>query len=149
MFRAFGASDAVITGRRLAKIARRRGLTLLVGADPDLAAAIGADGLHLPERLAARAVRLRRSGWIVTAAAHSLTAARIAARAGVDAVVVSPVFASNSPSAGRLLGPVRFSSLVRGIGAPAYALGGITPRTARRIAASGAIGLAAVEALAS
>lgn len=143
VYRAFGAADAVEIGRRLAAVARRRGLVLLVGADPRLAAAIGAHGLHLPERLAHQARRLRRRGWIVTAAAHSLGAAR-AAR-GADAVVVSPLFASNSRSAGRPLGATRFAALVRAAGRPVYGLGGITAATARRLAGSGAIGLAAVE----
>ncbi|MBN9319156.1 MAG: thiamine monophosphate synthase [Caulobacterales bacterium 68-7] len=149
VFRAFGAVDGVETGRRLAAVARRRGLTLLVGADPALACAIGADGLHLPERLVRQAPRLRRLGWIVTGAAHSLGAARAAARAGLDAVVISPVFPSRSPSAATPLGALKFSALVRQAGLPAYALGGITPQTARAILRSGAIGLAAVEALAS
>jgi thiamine-phosphate pyrophosphorylase len=148
VFRAFGAADAVETGRKLAAIARRRGLVLLVGADPKLAAAIGAHGLHIPERLIGRLPRLRRPGWIITAAAHSAGAARAAARAGADAVVVSPVFASASPSAGRPMGPLRFARLVRDVRIPAYALGGITPDTARRLKGAGAAGLAAVEALA-
>ncbi len=147
VFRAFGAADAHLTGRKLAAVARRRGLVLLVGADPLLAAAIGAHGLHVPERLIGRLPRLRRPGWIVTAAAHSLGAARAAARAGADAVVVSPIFASASPSAGGPLGPLRFAILARQVGAPVYALGGITVDTARRLTGSGAAGLAAVEAL--
>ncbi|MGH6956982.1 MAG: thiamine phosphate synthase, partial [Caulobacteraceae bacterium] len=48
VYRAFGAAEATAEGRRLAKIARRRGLVLLVGADARLAAAIGAAGVHLP-----------------------------------------------------------------------------------------------------
>ncbi|MBS0360319.1 MAG: thiamine phosphate synthase, partial [Proteobacteria bacterium] len=59
VFRAFGAADAEARGRRLAEIARRRGLVLLVGADAALAGRIGADGVHLPERLATRTRRLK------------------------------------------------------------------------------------------
>src|SRR6185436_11640397 len=132
-------------GRRLAALARRRGLVFLVGADARLAAALRASGVHLPERLARQARRIRRRGWIVTAAAHSLPALIAARRAGADAAVLSPVFASRSASAGRPLGPVRFAALTRAAGLPVYALGGIDARTARRLA--GAVGLAAVEAL--
>src|SRR5947208_746563 len=42
VFRAFGAPDAEARGRRLASIARARGLILLVGADAGLAARVGA-----------------------------------------------------------------------------------------------------------
>ena len=148
IFRSFGAVDSVAVGRRLKAVARRRGLLLLVGADPALARVIGADGVHLPERLAHRAGRLRRArpDWLVTAAAHGGAAIRRARLAGAQAVLLSPVFESASPSAGRPLGPVRFAALARGAGAPVYALGGLNEKTAPRI--SGAAGLAAVEMLA-
>ena len=137
-------------GRSLAAVARRRSLVLLVGADEPLAAAIGADGVHLPERLAHRAgaIRRRRPGWIVTAAAHGRRAVIAAARAGAEAVLVSPVFESESPSAGPRLGPVRFAALTLASPLPVYALGGVNGRTALRLLSSGAVGLAAVEALA-
>jgi thiamine-phosphate pyrophosphorylase len=149
VFRAFGAPDAADRARRLRAIARARGLLLLIGADADLARRVDADGVHLPERLAGRARRLKgvNPGWIVTAAAHSLTAARRARAAGADAVVVSPVFASNSPSAGAPIGPVRLALLVRQAGGPVYALGGINDRTARRLKGAGLAGIAAVDGL--
>ncbi|HEX5379266.1 MAG TPA: thiamine phosphate synthase [Phenylobacterium sp.] len=143
VYRAFGAPDAEATARRLRAIARRRGLKLLIGADAGLAARIGADGVHLPERLAHQAPRLARRGWLVTAAAHSVRAAR--AR-GVDAVVVSAVFPSASASAGRPLGPVKLASVVRAAGRPVYALGGVTDKTARRLLPTGVIGVAGVDA---
>ena len=148
IYRAFGAADALSVGRRLARLAHRRGLVFLFGADPALAAAVGADGVHLPERDAARAadLRRRRPRWLVTAAAHSPAAIVAAHRAGADAVFVSPVFASASASAGRPLGVLRFAAMARGAGAPVYALGGVNARTARRLSRSGAAGLAAVEA---
>jgi len=149
VYRAFGAADAVAEGRRLAGLARRRGLVLLAGADAGLAARIGADGVHLPERAATKARGLTRirPRWLVTCAAHSAAAIVRARRSGAAAVFVSPVFASASPSAGRALGTLRFARLVRGAGLPVYALGGVNAATARRLIASGAAGLAAVEAL--
>jgi thiamine-phosphate pyrophosphorylase len=148
VFRAFGAPDAAAQGRRLAAIARRRGLVLLAGADAGLAAQIGAAGVHLPERLVHRARRLKADHprWIVTAAAHSARAARRALAAGADAVVVSPAFASRSASAGAPLGPVRLALLARAAQGPAYALGGVTNESARRLAGVRLVGLAAVDA---
>ena len=149
VFRAFGAPDAEGVARRLRAIARRRGLKLLIGADARLAARVGADGVHLPERLAHRALRIKasRPGWIVTAAAHGLAAARRAARFGADAVVVSPVFPSRSPSAGRPLGVRRLAGIARRAGLPVYALGGVTHETARGLLGAGVVGIAAVEGL--
>ncbi len=149
VFRAFGAADAEARARRLLSIARTRRLILLIGADPGLAARIGAHGVHLPERLAhrARALKTARPGWIVTAAAHSLSAARRALASGADAAVVSVVFASLSASAARPMGPIRLASLVRRAGGPVYALGGISNKTARRLIGAGLVGIAAVEGL--
>jgi thiamine-phosphate pyrophosphorylase len=70
-----------------------------------------------------------------------------ARRAGVDAIVVSPVFASASPSAGRPMGARAFAVLVREARLPVYALGGVNAGTARALPRSGAAGLAAIEAL--
>lgn len=146
-YRAFGAPDAADIARRLGRIARRRGLILLIGAD---AVHVRGAGVHLPERMAmrARAIKAARPGAIVTAAAHSLPAVIRARRAGADAVVISPVFASASPSAGRPVGCVRFSALVRAAGVPVYALGGVTTLTALRLSGTQAFGLAGVEAFA-
>ena len=148
VFRAFGAADAEARGARLLAIARERGLKLLIGADAGLAARLGADGVHLPERLAHRARRLKAAhpGWLITAAAHSPRAARRALASGADAVVVSAVFPSRSASAGAPMGPIRLAILARHLDGPAYALGGVDNKTARRLKDAGLVGLAAVDA---
>jgi thiamine-phosphate pyrophosphorylase len=147
VYRAFGATDALDVGRSLAAVSRRRGLVFLVGADPVLASACGADGVHLPERLVASAPRLRarRPLWRLTGAAHGAAALHRAAAAGLDAALLSAVFPSGSPSAGRPLGPTRFSALSRLAELPVYALGGIDAASAPRLrgAASGAAAVAA------
>jgi len=148
VFRAFGAADAEARGARLLAIARQRGLVLLIGADARLAARLGAHGVHLPERLAHRARRLKAAhpGWIVTAAAHSARAARLALAAGADAAVVSTVFPSRSASAGAPMGALRLAILVRRADGPVYALGGVDNKKARLLKGTGVAGLAAVEA---
>jgi thiamine-phosphate pyrophosphorylase len=145
VYRAFGASDALAVARRLKAIAQSRGLLLLIGADAKLATRARADGVHLPERLAHNAPALRRThpGWIVTAAAHGPRASRVRA----DALVVSAIFPSRSPSAGPPLGPIRLAILARRAGAPVYALGGINQKTARRLLPTGVVGIAAVDGL--
>jgi thiamine-phosphate pyrophosphorylase len=148
VFRAFGAPTATVEGQALARRAHGRGVLFFVGADAALAAKAGADGLHLPERHARRAgvIRALKRRYIVTAAAHSRPAVLRAARAGVDAVIVSPVFPSESPSAGRALGARAFAALIRGGGAPALALGGVNINTVSRLAHTNARGFACIEA---
>ncbi|CAN5899026.1 thiamine phosphate synthase [soil metagenome] len=143
VYRTFGAPDAQGTALRLKAIARRRSLKLLIGADEALAARVDADGVHLPERLASRAARIRAKhpDWLITAAAHSPRAAR----AQVDAVVMSAIFPSSSPSAGSPLGPMRLARIVRLARSPVYALGGVGQTTAARLLATGVVGIAGVE----
>jgi thiamine-phosphate pyrophosphorylase len=150
VYRAFGADDAPLVARRLRKIARDRDLRLLIGADAGLAAEVGADGVHLPQRMMGLAPRLARArpGWLISAAAHDAAAMRRGSELGVHALVVSAVFPSRSPSASRALGPIRFAALVKGSAAPVIALGGITSKNAPRLLSTGAAGIAAVEGLA-
>jgi thiamine-phosphate pyrophosphorylase len=151
LFRGFGRPGAEDAARRLAEIARRRGLTLLVGLDGSMAEAVGAHGVHLPEKALSQApaLRARRPDFLITGAVHSAAALERAAEAGLDAALLSPVFASASPSAGAPLGVERFSELVAGARLPVYALGGIDSASAGRLAHSGAAGLAAVEGVLS
>ena len=143
VLRTFG--DASQAGE-IAAIARRRGLVLLIGADERLAASLKADGLHLPERMARAipAIRRRHPRWLVTLAAHSPRAARTAT---ADAVILSTVFDSRSPSAGRPLGPLRLAAIARSSPVPVYALGGIDMKNARRLRATGVVGIAAVDGI--
>lgn len=144
VFRHFGAADRFEAADRLARICRARGLKLLIAADPALAARVGADGVHWPEK------RLpgRRSGFALeTAAAHGPRGLGRAAAAGLDACVLGPVFPSRSASAGRPLGPVQAGRLATGVRLPVIALGGVNAGTAKRLIGRGFAGIAAVEAL--
>lgn len=137
----------------LAAVCRPRRIRLLIAADWRLAATRRADGLHLPEALATggcrRWQRARRPGWLVTAAAHGPRALRRAAALGVDAALLSPVFATRSHPSAFPLGPLRFARQARMAPLPVIALGGITGRTARRLNGAGAAGFAAIDGLAA
>jgi thiamine-phosphate pyrophosphorylase len=150
VYRAFGDPQAATIGLALRRVADDRGLTLLIGLDPDLAAACSADGVHLPERAADRIGRLKAEhpSWRVTAAAHGRAVALAAADAGADAVFLSPVFASRSPSAAAPLGVEAFRETAGACRSPVYALGGVTAATALALVGAGACGIAAVDALA-
>ncbi|MEN0653129.1 MULTISPECIES: thiamine phosphate synthase [Hyphobacterium] len=144
--RHFGRPEAAREAHALRRIADRKGLILLIAADPALALQCGADGVHWPERLAGQ-VRLRHpAGMWLTLSAHSRAAAERAARLGADAVLLSPVFPTLSPGAGRSLGLWTAGAIARSVAAPVYALGGITPERARRLTNLGFSGIAAVSA---
>jgi thiamine-phosphate pyrophosphorylase len=149
IFRHYEDPDREAKAAALLALCRRRRVPLLVAGDWHLAARLGADGVHLPEALASAGAAIRRRRpWRVTAAAHSEAALRRAADAGVDAVLLSPVFATQSHPGARTLGPRRFARLVRQVDVPVYALGGVDRTTAPRLLGSGAVGIAAIGGLA-
>jgi thiamine-phosphate pyrophosphorylase len=119
---------------------------LLIADDPALALEIGAAGLHLPQARMKEAHhwRRRRPDWIITSSAHSL-AALLHAHA-LDAVFLSPVFATTSHAETRALNPVRAAFIAAAAPVPVYALGGITARNAPLLA-SAFSGIAAIGSL--
>jgi thiamine-phosphate pyrophosphorylase len=148
ILRDYGAADRAGHAARLARLCRTRRLRLLVAGDARLGLAVGGHGLHLAEAAARsgdRRWRLwRKPGWLVTAAAHSPRAAALARRAGVDALLLSPVFSTASHPEAAPLGPLRFAAWARAARLPVYALGGMTATTTRRLSGSGAAGIAAI-----
>ncbi len=135
--------------RQLKPIVRARDLLLLISEDAELAVRIGADGLHLPERQASRASHWKalRPRWLITAAAHSEQGVAGAARSGAGAVLLAPVFPTLSHPGRKSVGVVRARLLAARAQIPVYALGGINPANARRLAGSRFAGIAAIEAL--
>jgi thiamine-phosphate pyrophosphorylase len=136
--------------RPVARLARQRGLKLLVAGDGRAALALGA-GLHLPDRreslglLPFLLARRARPGHLIILAMAAHGGQRGAARArrlGVDCLFLSPLFPTQSHPGAPALGPLRWAALARGLPVPCMALGGITharlgavPRRARANAA--------------
>jgi thiamine-phosphate pyrophosphorylase len=148
VYRSFGAPDTLETAERLRVMTRKRGMTLLIGLDTDLADRVGADGLHLPERAlsAAYALSGRRPDWILTGAVHSVAAARTAR--DLDAVILSPIFSAGGVSAEKPALGVEALARAAGGKTRIIALGGITAGNSGELQGSGAYGLAAIGGLA-
>jgi thiamine-phosphate pyrophosphorylase len=126
----------------LKPVARRRGLKVLVAGDAMLAAL--ADGIHLPEARAREAShwRARHPRWIITVAAHSLTANTHDA----NAVLLSPIFPTESHPVAKHIGAARARLMARAIKTSVYALGGANALNA--VCLRGFCGIAAIGALA-
>lgn len=113
----------------LAGLARRRGHCPILADSAMTALEWGAAGHYG----APRALDPRRAGLLRIASAHSLREIAEANRAGADAVLVSPVFATRSHPGASTLGPLRFRLLAPHSQAPAIALGGMTQQGADRL----------------
>ena len=147
--RARDAAKRMALAQALMKLSRVRGLIVLIADDAALAASCGADGLHLPQTRLGDAMhqRARHPAWLITASAHSLAALGKAIRLPVDAVFLSPVFATKSHPGRAALTAVRANLIARaGASLPVYALGGIDARSAGLLAKS-FFGIAAIGGL--
>jgi len=123
----------------LADLCREQGALFIVNDDPELAAEVGADGVHLgredPDIAAARAC-LGRAGIIGVSCYNDLDRARAAAAAGArtkpEAVPAHPDLLRAASAA---------------IGLPLVAIGGITPENGRILIEAGADLLAVIHGL--
>lgn len=116
---------------RTLRVARRRRLLLLRAGDAPMRGEMGTHNV--------------RGRGIRTQAVHDIAQLRSAERARVDAVLVSPVFATRSHPGARPLGVVRLGLLIRGARLPVIALGGMSAAGARRLAGLPIRGWAAID----
>jgi thiamine-phosphate pyrophosphorylase len=127
---------------RLARIAAEHGFALSVSADIQLAAAVGAAGVHLQAAAQVALARKRLVDAIIGVSAHSVADVAAAAAAGADYVTLSPIFVTESkPGYGPALGTEALRAAATH-GIPVLALAGVTAATAGACLAAGARGVA-------
>jgi 8-oxo-dGTP diphosphatase len=134
--------------RRALGLCRDHGARLLLNAMPELAAQIGADGVHLTSArlMALRARPLSRDQWL-SASVHDGRELRHAESIGADFAVVAPVLRTATHPDAAPLGWDGFERLAAQASMPVFALGGMTAtelpdalrRGAQGIAARGAV----------
>jgi thiamine-phosphate pyrophosphorylase len=130
----------------LQNLCRRRGVALIINDDVELAAAVGAAGVHLGEHDAAPAAARARlgAGTIIGVSCYDSRArARAAAAAGADYLAFGAFFAtSTKPGARRATIDLLHQAKLHGL--PLVAIGGITPDNAPPLIAAGADFIAVV-----
>lgn len=111
---------------RVRRVARARGLVLVLAGTIAQAARWRADGAHGASRRPTRAL-------LRTMSVHDHLQASAARRAGAGLAFISPVCATRSHPGSRPLGALRFALLARAAGMPAIALGGMDAIRASRL----------------
>ena len=123
---------------------------LIINDRPDIAQAVGADGVHLGQDDVPVAVarRLLGSRRFVGVSTHDVPQAIAAAAAGADYLGVGPMFATAS-KVGALppRGPALLREIRRAVTLPLVAIGGITAETAPELLRHGADSIAMIAAL--
>ena len=146
IYRHFGSDGRRAEAERLRQMTFEYGLQFLIGNDPELAIAIGADGVHFRRDAHVAAPKLWRRrcpAWIISMA--GIKSGRYKGDISVlDGLLVSSIFPSHSPSAGEPIGVKAFTDIAQALPAPIFALGGVNKKTAPKLIGSGAAGIAGI-----
>ena len=132
----------------LLRLAHAHGAKLLLNADPDVALALGADGVQLnTARLRSlRRLSKRPPGFLVAASVHDAGEMALAAAIEADFAVISPVRPTTSHPGQTAIGWAGFEALRAESDLPAYALGGLGPGDVALARRHGALGVAGISA---
>ena len=147
ILRDYDSAERLALAIKLRRACRKADCWFLVAGDAQLAYRVRADGLHLPEHMLTGKRAQRRGFQFITAACHSRRALRLAASAGVDLALVSPVFATASHPDAAALGTRGLSRMIARAKIPVAALGGIDHRTAKSLRGQNIKAIAAISAL--
>ena len=140
---------AYAQAQRLRVLTREHAVPLLINDDPELAVAVGAEGVHLGRddgALAAARRRLGAAAIIGVSCYGELDRARHLAQAGADYLAFGSFFASpTKPNAPRA--KLELLAAARDLGLPLVAIGGIDTARAPALIAAGADLVAVISAV--
>ncbi len=121
------------------------GALLFINDRVDIALAVGADGVHLPEKgFPPSVVKRMAPGLLVGYSAHSLEEALYAQREGADFITLSPIFKTQSHPEREPIGLAVLKEVSQSLSIPVYALGGITWEKIKLCYKNGAYGIAGI-----
>jgi len=130
--KALGIPALAVRVEKALAMVRRHAATepalVIVNDRADLAAAVGADGVHggaedLPTTLTRRVIG---PAALLGRTAHTLAEARAAAADGADYLGIGPCFPSSTKSFGECAPPDFLETVSRELSLPAFAIGGVT-----------------------
>ncbi len=139
------------TARVLSSIAKSTGALFIVNDRADIAAACGANGVHLgQDDLPLKDARkLLGKNMLIGISTHSRKQAREAEQAGADYIGFGPIFKTATKDAGETQGCSRLSDIKKSVSIPVVAIGGITLDNVQDVINAGADGVAVISAILS
>lgn len=139
-------SDLAAIVSDIVAMARGTATRVLVNDRVDVALACGAAGVHLRgDSVPAAAVRsIVPAGFVIGRSVHTVAEA-VAAGASVDYLIAGTVWPTPAKPPGRpVLGIDGLAAIVRAVGVPALAIGGVTLDRIGEVAACGGAGIAGI-----
>ncbi len=145
------ASDEALIeeARRLLRLTRRAGIPLIINDRPEVARAVGAEGVHLGQEDLPLSAARRRLGpnAILGQSTHSLAQARAAEADGADYIGCGPVFATPTKPDAVSIGLGLIAEVGSQVRVPVVCIGGIDQATLPQVLAAGATRVAVVRAV--
>jgi thiamine-phosphate pyrophosphorylase len=136
--------------RALAALCHETGTTFLINDDVGLAAAVGADGVHLGRGdvpVAQARTRLGSGKLIGVSCYNELARALRAQESGADYVAFGSFFPSRTKPEAVHATPALLTEARRALHAPIVAIGGITPENGAELITAGATALAVIDGI--
>jgi thiamine-phosphate pyrophosphorylase len=138
-------STARATEQESALLVATSPVPVVVSSRCDVALAVGAAGVNLPENdIPVAAARVLMGNRLVGRSVHSLESALRAEGEGADYVIFGPVWASKSHPASAPTGIAALAEVARAVRIPVLAIGGVTQQRIAECQAAGAAGYAAI-----
>ncbi len=140
------AESITLTARRLKILLQINGGRLIIHDRTDIALAVEADGVHLPEAGMATvdARRLLKPHQLLGRSCHNSQIARQHLQQGGNYITLSPLFPTQSHPDATPLGLSQFKSMVSSISGPTLALGGVHANNIASVMQTGAYGVALI-----
>lgn len=143
------AKELVKVGRTIRSLTYRKKVLFIINDRPDIAKAVGADGVHLGQDDlpidVARSILGRKK--IIGLSTHSVLQAREAQKSGADYIGVGPIFATPTKPEYKAVGVDLIKKVRNKIRIPFVAIGGIDESNIDEILDAGAISVAVVRAV--
>lgn len=134
-------ADYRALAERALAVCGRRGVPCILHGFPEIAAELGAEGLHLPlPLLRALPPERRRAFRVLGASCHSVEDAREAEKLGCTYITAGHVFATDCKKGLAPRGLDFLRAVCRAVDLPVWAIGGITPENFPSVRAAGARG---------
>ncbi len=131
--------------KRVRELTQNYDAMLFINDRVDIALAVNADGVHLPEKgLPPSVVKRIAPELLVGYSAHSLEQALCAQEEGADFITLSPIFKTQSHPEVEPIGLGLLKEVSQKLSIPVYALGGITWDRIKLCYKNGAYGIAGI-----
>ena len=144
-----GQADFLAEAERFVALCREKGAVSIINDDVEIAAQVGADGVHVGQEdlEAGRARQVLGPDKLIGVSAHSVAEALAAERAGADYLGVGAAFVTGTKTDAKPITKETIRAITAAVDIPVVAIGGISRDNILELRDCGLDGVAVVSAL--